>query len=176
MRRTAACALLLVVAAACAGDGSEAPFTSTVEMDTTTSAGSVPANDATSLPAAPPEGAPTTAEPATTTAPPPVTTTIPGPVSPLQPLIDLAVADLAARLGIAPGDIEVISAEEVTWPDASLGCPQPGMAYAQVLTDGARIDLRAGGAVYSYHSGGGRDPFLCESPLERSEPPPTPGG
>jgi hypothetical protein len=82
------------------------------------------------------------------------------------------VADLAGRLGVDPGEVRVVSVEEVTWPDGSLGCPQPGMMYPQVLTDGTRIALEAGGKRYEYHAGGPRGPFLCEDP---QHPQPTIG-
>jgi hypothetical protein len=78
--------------------------------------------------------------------------------------LDHAKADLAERLGVPTDDIAVVSSEEVTWPDSSLGCPQPGMMYAQVLTSGSRIVLTAAGRSYEYHSGGQRPPFLCENP------------
>lgn len=54
--------------------------------------------------------------------------------------------------------------EEVTWRDGSLGCPQPGMRYKQVLVNGYRIVLRHGGSEYPYHGAGARPPFLCERP------------
>lgn len=82
--------------------------------------------------------------------------------STVQTLIDQARADLAQRLGIDPAKIELVGASEVTWPDNSLGCPQPGMAYIQRMVEGVRLRLRAGQQVYSYHSGNGRPPFLCE--------------
>ncbi len=96
-------------------------------------------------------------------------TTVPGPEEPgtidpgLQPYIDIAVADLAQRLGIDASNIAVVSAEVTVWNDASLGCPEPGMNYAQVLEDGSLIVLEAQGTAYRYHSGGFRQPFLCES-------------
>lgn len=73
-----------------------------------------------------------------------------------------AVADLAARLGVGVDEIAVRGFETVTWPDASLGCPEPGMAYAQMVSEGTRIELAAQERVYTYHAGGGREPFLCE--------------
>lgn len=86
------------------------------------------------------------------------------PIDPaLQPLVDLAAADLAGRLGVARSAIEVVSAQAVEWPDGSLGCPRPGMAYPQVMVDGTRIQLSVAGTVYDYHSGGTRPPFLCEN-------------
>lgn len=103
---------------------------------------------------------------------PPLTLPIPTQMTPADPqtfalpvddpIVQQAVADLAARLGIAPEVITVLSVEAVTWPDSSLGCPQPGMAYLQVLVDGLRIRLSAKGALYEYHSGGDQPPFLCQ--------------
>lgn len=43
------------------------------------------------------------------------------------------------------------SAGNVTWSDTSLGCPQPGQVYAQVLTPGYRITLYAPTLIYEYH-------------------------
>ena len=85
----------------------------------------------------------------------------------LEALVAKARADLAGRLDVDPGEIELVRAEEVSWRDASAGCPQPGMVYAQVVTSGTRIVLGSGASHYEYHSDSQRDPFLCESP----EPP-----
>ena len=63
------------------------------------------------------------------------------------------MADLAGQLGIAAEAITVRSVEAVEWPDASLGCPKPGMMYAQVITPGYRIVLEANGQSYEYHAG-----------------------
>ena len=60
---------------------------------------------------------------------------------------------LAGELGVAAADLEVVSATAITWPDASLGCPQPGMMYAQVLTPGYLVVIRdAGGAERRVHT------------------------
>ena len=80
----------------------------------------------------------------------------------VQPQIDLAVADLAARLSVDPSTITIVSAAFVVWPDKGLGCPQHGMEYLQVQVDGTLIELEAGGERYRYHSGETRPPFLCE--------------
>lgn len=82
----------------------------------------------------------------------------------LENLVRSAKEDLAQRLSINLEQIDVVEARSVVWPDASLGCPLPGMAYKQVPQDGALIRLRAGGSVYEYHSGGTRGLFLCEQP------------
>ncbi|MFQ5613013.1 MAG: hypothetical protein ACE5H9_12865 [Anaerolineae bacterium] len=91
--------------------------------------------------------------------------------SSVDEMVAKAKEDLARRLSIGVDQISLREAREVTWPDASLGCPQPGMVYAQVLQDGLLIRLSAGGRIYFYHSGGSRDPFLCEqSPLVPQTP------
>ncbi len=81
------------------------------------------------------------------------------------PQVEQAIADLAQRLSIAPEDIQVMAAEMRTWSDASLGCPQPDMSYAQVPQDGLLVQLGYAGRVYNYHSGGNQAPFLCDPPL-----------
>ena len=84
----------------------------------------------------------------------------------------LAVEDLAQNLGVPPGDIEVREVRAVTWPDASMGCAQPDMMYAQMLQEGYLIRLSAGGEDYYYHSGGDQPPFLCEDTLQLMPPDP----
>ena len=81
--------------------------------------------------------------------------------SDIENLVIRAKEDLAHRLSMPIGQIEVLEARSVVWPDASLGCPQPGMRYKQVPVDGVLIRLQANGQVYEYHSGGGRGLFLC---------------
>ena len=67
------------------------------------------------------------------------------------------------RLGVDPGELEVVSVEEVTWPDGSLGCPEPGMSYTQALVEGSKVVLGHDGRVYVYHAGDDDQPFLCPS-------------
>lgn len=83
----------------------------------------------------------------------------------LAGVVGQAVDDLAQRLGVEVDEITVVSAEVVTWPDAALGCREPGRMYAQMLVDGARIVLAHGRRKFSYHTGGRTStPFLCEHP------------
>jgi hypothetical protein len=92
--------------------------------------------------------------------------------SALTPFVDQAKADLAQRQGAEIASIAVIEARSVTWPDPGLGCPQPGMAYKQVPVDGLLIRLSLGGKTFSYHSGNGKPPFLCEQPAANPAAPP----
>ena len=80
----------------------------------------------------------------------------------MEPLIQMAKADLAKRLGVPEAEIEVLEARAVVWPDAGLGCPQPGMSYIQIPFDGGLIVLEVDGQEYNYHTGGNDGPFLCE--------------
>jgi hypothetical protein len=79
------------------------------------------------------------------------------------PIVAPARDDLARRLGVDPDEIEVISTEQVTWPDASLGCPQPGMSYTQSLVEGSKVVLGYEERAYVYHAGDDDEPFLCPS-------------
>lgn len=90
----------------------------------------------------------------------------------LQNLIERAKEDLAKRLNIVLTQISLIDAQAVVWPDASLGCPQPGMQYKQVPEDGALIVLQVDGITYEYHNGGSRGLFLCQKLNEKPSPPP----
>ncbi len=88
---------------------------------------------------------------------------IPLPLDPAnEALATQAKQDLANRLSVSKDQIDLIEVRSVTWPDGSLGCPQPGMMYTQMVVDGLLIRLRARGNIYEYHSGGSRDPFLCQ--------------
>ena len=87
----------------------------------------------------------------------------------LAELVAVAQRDLAERVpasepGADEAEIDPIEAEWVTWSDSSLGCPRPGRMYMQVLQPGARIRFHVDGRVFEYHSGPGREPFLCEKP------------
>lgn len=113
------------------------------------------------------EGSPASSTTSTTTGPSTTSTTIGAPVEPTtEPLIEmtrLAKADLVSRIAVDEADIEVLKAEEITWSDGSLGCPQPGMSYTQALVDGYQVVLFADGRAYDYHAGADANPFLCAS-------------
>lgn len=77
-------------------------------------------------------------------------------------MVVTAVLDLIDQLGVPAESVAVESIEAVTWPDTSLGCPQPGVDYAQVAIDGSRITLRAGDETYTYHTDGDSRYLLCQ--------------
>jgi hypothetical protein len=85
-------------------------------------------------------------------------------------LVDTARKDLAARLGVAADAIGLADFQYVVWPDGSLGCPDPNVAYIQVQVDGYLIRLNYGKRLFDYHGGGRRGPFLCENPAPGGTP------
>jgi hypothetical protein len=79
----------------------------------------------------------------------------------LQSMTEAALADAARRTGIKGTALKVLSAQAVTWPDGSLGCPQPGMMYTQALVPGFRVRIEAGEDALDYHAGRSGQLVLC---------------
>jgi len=67
-------------------------------------------------------------------------------------MIALAKKDLARRKGISVEGIALKRIEGVDWPDASLGCPEEGKLYAQVVSPGYRLVLSDGTRNFEYHT------------------------
>lgn len=84
-------------------------------------------------------------------------------------LLAVIVADAAGRAGVASADVVVSMARAVQWPDASLGCPQPGMSYAQVVTAGYHVQVSAGGSVHDYRADASGSFFVCEEAIPIDE-------
>lgn len=78
-----------------------------------------------------------------------------------EPAVMAARRDLAARLGVDVEEVQIKAFEAVEWPDSSLGCPEPGRMYLQVITPGYRINLQAAGQSYEYHTNQGNRAVLC---------------
>ncbi|MEJ0036355.1 MAG: hypothetical protein WDO68_09745 [Gammaproteobacteria bacterium] len=67
-------------------------------------------------------------------------------------LLDKIRAELASEQGVSAGDVKVISARSVNWPNGALGCPKPGTMYTQAIVPGYRIELEAGGKRFGYNA------------------------
>ena len=151
--------LLLVVAvalvgAACGDTSAETVATTsspTAATDATDADGVSPTTtsvSATTTPTTTPTTEPSDTLAPTTTSTTTVTpTTVPPTTSPPggrdPSLTELAQQDLARRLGLDQGAISVVVAQDVTWRNGSLGCPEPGMSYSQALVDGdAKVTSR----------------------------------
>jgi len=70
--------------------------------------------------------------------------------------VNKAKEALADKLKIGVQKINLVSLEKKQWGDTSLGCPEGGRFYSQVITPGYLIVLSAQGGNYTYHAGGGR--------------------
>ena len=91
--------------------------------------------------------------------------TLPTPVYANKPeLVLTATADLAQRLSVSSDQITVAGSFEVVWPDGSLGCPQKGMAYIEMLIPGYLVVLGYDGKRYEYHSGRDGNVTYCPNP------------
>lgn len=90
---------------------------------------------------------------------------MPNPSDPtLQKLIATATEDLAKRFSIASDQIQLHEMFEMTWPDSSLGCPNPSSMYMQVLTPGYLIRLQAPGGIFEYHTDKRGSVVYCANP------------
>jgi len=70
-----------------------------------------------------------------------------------QSIADAAIGKLLnADLGFSPGDVSVLSVEKSDFSDSSLGCPEPGKSYAQVITAGYTVLLYASSQLFEYHT------------------------
>jgi hypothetical protein len=70
-----------------------------------------------------------------------------------QSVVDLVLRDAAANFGVDASTLSVTAIEAVEWPDASLGCPEDGGVYAQVISPGYRITVTDDARTLEYHTG-----------------------
>ena len=71
---------------------------------------------------------------------------------------------LAWELGVAVVGLKVVFTTAMTWSDAGLGCPQPDMGYAQVVTPGYLVLFRdSEGTEYKVHTNeDGSSVIVCD--------------
>ena len=75
--------------------------------------------------------------------------------------VEAAIEALVDETGASDDQIELVSVESVQFRDSSLGCPQRGMMYLQVITPGYRVILSLEGQTYDYRVAGERA-MLCQ--------------
>jgi hypothetical protein len=77
-------------------------------------------------------------------------------------IVDAARALLADAVGTqAATAATLLVAEAVTWPDGSMGCPEPGVMYTQQLVPGYRLVFEVDGASYDYRASEGGELRHC---------------
>ena len=71
--------------------------------------------------------------------------------------------DLAERVGVPPGNVTVVTNEEVTWADGCLGVHRAGVACSQALTPGFMATLAVEGLPWLFQYHGAGDWFMAAS-------------
>ena len=72
------------------------------------------------------------------------------------------VADAARRFQVDESAVVLVRAEQVTFPDGSLGCPEPGRMYTQALVPGYRLVARSALGESRYHADSRGNLATCE--------------
>lgn len=86
-----------------------------------------------------------------------------------QSVLDEMLEQVSGLSSVPVSELTVASAEAVTWPDGSLGCPEPGMVYTQALVEGFRVVIRADDKSYDFR-GSGTSFRLCENQAGQPKP------
>jgi hypothetical protein len=79
----------------------------------------------------------------------------------LPAAVQAAIDDAGQFTGVDADAIQVLRAEATEWPDSSLGCPQPGQMYLQVVTPGYLVELQADSRRLEYHTDSRGRLVLC---------------
>ena len=66
--------------------------------------------------------------------------------------VDVAMTDAASHLSVSRDQLRLEQVTPTQWPDSSLGCPQPGLMYSQIVTPGYLIVISSGGQQLEYHT------------------------
>ena len=92
-----------------------------------------------------------------------------------------ALADLSARAGrnLTLSDLSGWSWTQTNYPDSSLGCPQSGLGYLQMITPGYRFIFEYNGATFDYRVSADNNTVIrCSGPetvpAAPAQPAPTP--
>lgn len=66
--------------------------------------------------------------------------------------VDAAKQAAATHLGASVDQLQVTSVQSQEWSDASLGCPQQGQMYSQIVTPGFLVQIASGSHQLEYHT------------------------
>jgi hypothetical protein len=78
----------------------------------------------------------------------------------------IAQTALAQALNVPPDQVTIDRVEQVEWRDASIGCAQAGMMYAQVITPGYRVVATVSGQRKEVHTDMTGRAVVCDSPTQ----------
>ncbi len=92
-----------------------------------------------------------------------------GPDARADAAVSAAREALRARLSVPASRIDLVDVAATRWNDSSLGCPEKGRVYAQVITDGHTVHLRVDDRTFDVRVAGGRA-VVCEGAGSAAEP------
>jgi glucose/arabinose dehydrogenase len=90
----------------------------------------------------------------------------------MQSVADEAATVLTKTLNVSPEDVTILEIQRVEWRDASLGCPKPGMMYAQVITPGYLVKAEVNGEEQMVHMNEKGHGVVC--PADQAKSPISP--
>lgn len=122
-----------------------------------------PSPTPTESPATSPQPEPATPTPATPQPSVPAGGEVP------QEIMGELLAEVASQTGVEVGELTIERAQQVTWPDGSLGCPEPDMMYTQALVPGYWVVIKAGDETFDFRMSETGVPRLC--PEGQGNPP-----
>jgi hypothetical protein len=74
------------------------------------------------------------------------------PEAPYPPAVVAAISRLAEQRGVAPQAIEVVSYEELEWPNGCLGLPRLYEVCTEAVTPGWRVILSLAGEIHTFRA------------------------
>ena len=89
-----------------------------------------------------------------------------------QAILESILKEAAAQAKVDRDQLVIARAQSVVWSDGSLGCPEPGMMYTQILVNGYWVIIEAGSKQYDFRVGSGGSFRLC--PPGQGQPPSQP--
>jgi hypothetical protein len=87
-------------------------------------------------------------------------------------LAEQAIALVSQTTGIPSEELAVVSTQTLEWPDSSVGCPEPGGNYLQVLTEGVKVVVEGHGKSFAVHGTSANNLFICNNPKPPANTPP----
>src|SRR5262249_50856356 len=84
-------------------------------------------------------------------------------------VLDPILNEASKLANLSREQLVIVRAEAAVWSDGSLGCPEPGMEYAQTLVTGYWVVIDAAGQTYDFRVGRDGSFWLC--PAGRGRPP-----
>ena len=82
------------------------------------------------------------------------------------------VADAAKRFNVAESAVVLARAEQLNWSDGSLGCPEPGRLYTQMLVAGFRVVAVTSAGELTYHTDSHGNAVSCRASARAQALPP----